>query len=70
MVLSAVKQDERALRYASIELREDKEIMLTAVKENASACNYILKGSRVFSSAIKQEDEVFCFLVGIIEIII
>ena len=39
-VLAAVKQDGYALRFASDELRGDKEVVLAAVKQDGRAFEY------------------------------
>ena len=40
MVLEAVKQNGSALKYASEELKNDKEVVLEAVKQDGFALEY------------------------------
>ena len=58
VVLEAVKQDGRALEYASEELRGDKEVVMEAVKQYGRALEYAseeLRGDKeVVMEAVKQ----------------
>jgi hypothetical protein len=58
IVMEAVKQDGRALEYASAELRGDQEIVMAAVKQNGWALEWAsaeLQGDReVVMAAVKQ----------------
>ena len=40
MVLAAVQQNGRALKYASEELQADREVVLAAVQQNGEALTY------------------------------
>ena len=57
--MEAVKQDWRALHYASVKLRGDREIVVEAVKQDGNALGYAsaeLKGDReIVMEAVKQD---------------
>ena len=58
-VMATVKQDGKALRYASAELQGDREIVMEAVKQDGRALQYasaVLKGDReIVMEAVAQD---------------
>ena len=65
LVLAAVRCNGHALRYASEQLRGDREVVLAAVRQNGWALEYAsgqLKGDReVVLAAVKQNGDALCY---------
>ncbi len=62
VVLASVQYIGTTLRFASNRLREDKEVILTAIQSNTFACKYsLLKGYKKFNDIVEKEVEDFLF---------